>query len=150
MCPPKLLYHSPSSAGQGRKNTRKGSWVKTRLGRHHSLITIMGKTGFAWGKKLLPIISEYSNEKSNLNLKPPSPHPSLPPGPDFTPKYSSFSPLSGTGDVEWVFQSLHHTFSLLLLPPHTLSLIQREVAPTGDSSPWTAPTWVRPTDCSSL
>jgi len=32
-CPPKPLYHSPSSAGQERKNTVKGSWVKIRTRR---------------------------------------------------------------------------------------------------------------------
>jgi len=41
--PPKLLYHSPSSSGQGRKNTTKGSWVEIRTRRDHSLITVMGK-----------------------------------------------------------------------------------------------------------
>jgi len=44
-CPPKPLYHSPSSSGQGRKNMMKGFWVKIRTGRDHSPITIMGKTG---------------------------------------------------------------------------------------------------------
>jgi len=43
-CPPKRLYHSPSSAGQGRGNTMKGSRVKTRTGRGHSPFTVTGKT----------------------------------------------------------------------------------------------------------
>jgi len=42
--PQKLLYHSPSSAEQVRKNMMKGLWVKIRTGRDHSLITVMGKT----------------------------------------------------------------------------------------------------------
>lgn len=29
-CPPKLLYPSPSSTGQGRENIMKGSWVEDR------------------------------------------------------------------------------------------------------------------------
>jgi len=32
-CPPKPFYHSPSSAGQGRENIMKGSWVEIRTGR---------------------------------------------------------------------------------------------------------------------
>ena len=44
-CPPKLLYHSPSSAGQGRENVMKGSRVETRTGREHSPITVTDKTG---------------------------------------------------------------------------------------------------------
>jgi len=34
-CPPKLLLHSPSSAGQGRGNMMKGSRAETRTGRDH-------------------------------------------------------------------------------------------------------------------
>jgi len=43
-CPPKLLYHSPSSAGQGRGNKMKGSRVEIRTGRDHSPIAVMDKT----------------------------------------------------------------------------------------------------------
>jgi len=43
-CPPKVLHHSPSSAGQGRGNMMKGSKVETRTGRDHSPITVTGKT----------------------------------------------------------------------------------------------------------
>jgi len=43
-CPPKPLYHSPSSAGQGKGNMIKGSWVETRTGRVHLSITITAKT----------------------------------------------------------------------------------------------------------
>jgi len=39
----------PSSAGQGGENTTEGSWVETRAGKHHSPITIKGKTDSAWG-----------------------------------------------------------------------------------------------------
>ena len=51
-CPPKLLYHSLSSAGQGRENKMKGSWVKIRTGRsltnyHH------GQNRLDLGKKLI-------------------------------------------------------------------------------------------------
>jgi len=48
-CPPKPLYHSPSSAGQGRENMTKGLWVEIRTGRDHSPITVTGKTGSPWG-----------------------------------------------------------------------------------------------------
>jgi len=41
-CPPKRLYHSPSSAGQGRGNIMKGSRVET--GRDHSPIAVTDKT----------------------------------------------------------------------------------------------------------
>jgi len=41
-CPPKLLYHSPSWAAQGRGNIMTGSWIKTRTGRDHSPVTVMG------------------------------------------------------------------------------------------------------------
>jgi len=43
-CPPKPLYHSPSSAGQGRGNWMKGSRAETRTGRDHSPITVTDKT----------------------------------------------------------------------------------------------------------
>jgi len=43
-CPPKALYHSSSSTGQGRVNIMKGLWVEIRTGRDHSVITIMGIT----------------------------------------------------------------------------------------------------------
>jgi len=43
-CPPKLLYNSPSSAGQGRGNMMKGLRVETRTGRDHSPITVTEKT----------------------------------------------------------------------------------------------------------
>jgi len=43
-CPPKPLYHSPSSAGQGRGNVMTGSRVEIRTGRDHSPITVTGKT----------------------------------------------------------------------------------------------------------
>ena len=43
-CPPKLLCHSPSSAGQGRGNMMKGSRVETRTGRDHSPVAVMDKT----------------------------------------------------------------------------------------------------------
>jgi len=43
-CPPKLLYHSPSSARQGRGNMMKGSKVEIRIGRGNSAITVMDKT----------------------------------------------------------------------------------------------------------
>jgi len=43
-CPPKPLYHSPSSTGQGRGNMMKGSRVKKRTGRDHSPVTAMDNT----------------------------------------------------------------------------------------------------------
>jgi len=48
--PPKPLYHPPSSAGQGREKITKGSWVEVRTGRHHSSITVTGKTDWTWEK----------------------------------------------------------------------------------------------------
>jgi len=42
-CPLQPPYHSPSSAGQGRENMMKGSWVKIRIRKYHSLITITDK-----------------------------------------------------------------------------------------------------------
>jgi len=35
---------APLSAGQGRENITKVSWVEVRTGRGHSTITVMGKT----------------------------------------------------------------------------------------------------------
>jgi len=59
-CPPKLLCHSPSSAGEGRGNMTKGLRVELRAGRDHSPIIIMNKTDLTWGekKKVLFIISQ--------------------------------------------------------------------------------------------
>ena len=48
-CLPKLPCHSPSSAGQGRKNTMKGSRVQIRAERRHSPIAITGQTNWKWG-----------------------------------------------------------------------------------------------------
>jgi len=50
-CPPKPLYHSPSSTGQGRGNMVKGSRVEIRTGRDHSPITVTDKTDSTWGEK---------------------------------------------------------------------------------------------------
>ena len=49
--PPKPLYHSPSSAGQGRGNMIKGSWVEIRTGRDHPPVTVTDKTDWTWGEK---------------------------------------------------------------------------------------------------
>jgi len=43
-CPPKLLYRSPSSNGQGRGNMMESSRVEIRTGRDASPITVMDKT----------------------------------------------------------------------------------------------------------
>jgi len=43
-CPPKPLYHSPSSTGQRRGNMMKGSWIEIRTGRDHSTMAITNKT----------------------------------------------------------------------------------------------------------
>jgi len=48
-CPPKQFYHSHASAGQGRENTIKASWVKIRTGKDHSPVTTVGETDSAWG-----------------------------------------------------------------------------------------------------
>ena len=64
-CPPKPLYHSPSSAGQGREKITKGSWVKVRTGRDHSAITVTGKTDSTWGKKLIYYQSNQSRVMRN-------------------------------------------------------------------------------------
>jgi len=60
-----LYLSKPSSTGQRRENTTKGSWVKIRRGRDHSPITIMGKTHLTWGNQfnLSPTKSEQDNEK---------------------------------------------------------------------------------------
>jgi len=42
--PPKRLYDSPSSAGQGRGNMMKGSRVETSTARDHSPVTATDKT----------------------------------------------------------------------------------------------------------
>lgn len=46
--PTKAALSLPFSTGQKRENTVKGSWVRKRIGRDHSPITIMGKTGSTW------------------------------------------------------------------------------------------------------
>ncbi|KAK4828040.1 hypothetical protein QYF61_022817 [Mycteria americana] len=57
---------------------------------------------------------------------------------------SFFTDLAMQGDREWGLRSVHHTLSLLLLPPHTLPLLQHGVPPTGDSPPRTSPTFTSP------
>jgi len=64
-CPPKPLYHSPSSAGQGRGNMKKGSWVK---GRERSLTNFFHRQNrLKLGRKgkfdLSPIKPEQDSEK---------------------------------------------------------------------------------------
>ncbi len=46
-----------------------------------------------------------------------SPHPSLLPWFNFTPDFSTSFPQGAPGNREWGLQSVHHTLSLLLLPP---------------------------------
>lgn len=41
-------------------------------------------------------------------------------------------------------QSVHHTLSLPVFPPHTLPLIQCGISPVEDNLPWYSPTWVLP------
>jgi len=48
--PIKVAVSLPSSPGEGRENTAKGSWVEIRIGREHSPIAVMGKTDGTWGK----------------------------------------------------------------------------------------------------
>ena len=58
-------------------------------------------------------------------------------------------PLSSTeGPGMQVVVSSSQLF-LMLLPPHSLPLLQCGVPSTGDSPPWTAPVWVPPMGCSS-
>ena len=65
------------------------------------------------------------------------------------PIFCASTPWAVQGDREWDLQSVHHTLSLPLLPPHALPLLQCGVPPMGDSSSQTSPMWVLPTGCSS-
>jgi len=58
--PTKAALSLPCSAGQGKEDITKGSWVKRRTARDHSAITIMGKTDSMWGNwfNLSPVTSE--------------------------------------------------------------------------------------------
>lgn len=56
----KMALSLPSSTGQGRENTTKGSWIGIRIGREHSAITVMNKTNV--GKKAEFIISQVRVE----------------------------------------------------------------------------------------
>jgi len=58
--PTKVVLLFPSSAGQGRENTTKGSQIEIRTGRDHSSITVMSKTDSTQGNlfNLSPIKSE--------------------------------------------------------------------------------------------
>jgi len=47
--PTKAALSLPCSAGQGRENVAKGSWVEIRTGRDRSPVTVMGKTRLTWG-----------------------------------------------------------------------------------------------------
>jgi len=49
-CPPKLLYRSLLSIGQGRESITKDAWVEITTGRDQSAITITCKTDSPWGK----------------------------------------------------------------------------------------------------
>jgi len=64
----KRLCHSPSSAGQGRRNMMKGLRVKTRTGRDHSPITVTDKTDSTWGEKE-SLIHHQSNQSSIMRNK---------------------------------------------------------------------------------
>ena len=79
----------------------------------------------------MPIKLEYDNEKENQILKVSPP---LLSGLNFTPEFSTSSPpRAAQGDGEWGLWPVHHTLSLLLLPPHSLPLLQHEAPLTGDS-----------------
>lgn len=47
--PTKAALPLPSSVGQGKENTMKGSWVEVRAGRDQSLLAVIGKTESMWG-----------------------------------------------------------------------------------------------------
>lgn len=48
--PIKAALSIPSSAGQGRENVIRSSWVVIRTERDHSAVTVMDKTDSTWGK----------------------------------------------------------------------------------------------------
>lgn len=56
--PTKALYHSPFSAGQGRENKMKISWLKVRTEIDHLAIAAVGKTD------LMKLIYCQSNQSS--------------------------------------------------------------------------------------
>jgi len=64
-----------------------------------------------------------------MNLKTPSSHRSLLCRLDFTPKFSTSSPRAAQGDGEWGLRSVHHTLSLLLLPPQREDSSHSSAAP---------------------
>jgi len=59
-----------------------------------------------------------SNQSKRMRNKyKSSSHPSLLPGLNFIPEFSTSSPQAEQGDGEWELWSVHHTLSLPLLPP---------------------------------
>ena len=78
-----------------------------------------------------------------LNLKMPSPHPSLLLGLNFTPGFSpppSLERHRGTGKGGEVCGQFITCCLLRGRTTHTLPLLQRGVPPTRDSLLWTSPT----------
>ena len=65
--PTKAALSLTSSAGQGRENITKGSWVEIRTGRDPSPITITGKTDLTWGK--INLIYYQSNQSRVMRNK---------------------------------------------------------------------------------
>lgn len=72
---------------------------------------------------LLPINNRV--EQWEIKLEPPY-HAPLLLGLSFTPISSTFSPWAARGGAKLELPSIHCSFSLLLLPSHTLPLLQRE------------------------
>lgn len=71
---------------------------------------------------LLPINNRVGEWE--IKLEPPYRAPFL--GLNFTPTSSLFSPWAAQGEWELGLQSIHGSFSLPLLPSHTLPLLQHE------------------------
>ena len=132
--PTKAAPSLPSSAGQGREEARKGSWVERRTGRQHSPMTVTGKTDSTRAKdrNLLPSTSEEGNEKENLTLQTPSPEPALLPGLNFTPDFPLPPPPErrrGTGNgacAHFITPCLCRSSLLTLFPCSSGGSLPRE------------------------
>lgn len=150
--PTKLLYYSPSS-GKRKGNMTKCSWlnIKTWQGEQSLIHYCHGQNSRPRKTDLINCNSKVRAGKWEVKtyLKAFSSHSSFLICLTSLKIFFTSFPLSSTGDRKWGSWSVHLMFSLLLLPPTTISLPQHGVSPMGDSPLQIAPRWMLATNCNS-
>lgn len=99
--------------------------------------------------RLLTISNWVKQQSWKIKLQPPSEQPLSFPEFSFTPDSSVSSTPTEMQRMGNEGCGTSTAFSLLLLPPHSLPLLQCGNPHIGYSPSWTAPKWILPLGCSS-